>query len=303
LSENQLFKVPLGSENLEDAFLRFFRGKRPGGMSRRRAKFRLRQKQFKGKIEEGFFCFQANLIRPEIIKFNTEKSKDRNIEIVSKERGLPSLALDFFDRQNFEAILAEFDPVDLPEQGLVHRLDNLSQGWILRCRNLREWKEFTRLRNLGEIQTYYKVRVKPEQKFRNQLMEIKKEPFFRDEGSYFWSAKREKEHLFLKVCGEIVHKNKSKMAFSEQENKKKVKKSFFRIHFDEIKNDQFLLDAYLVKGARHQLRLCLSALGLPLIGDPVYGVLPDNEMFLQCQGYFIKERALVLPERLENWAF
>jgi 23S rRNA pseudouridine1911/1915/1917 synthase len=87
------------------------------------------------------------------------------------------------------------------------------------------------------------------------------------------------KYYLVIVSGEILEDEFRVESFLKDGNKrvstvrsggKKAITKFRKLYFD-LKRNETLVEAELVTGRRHQIRIHLSELGFPILGDPVYG--------------------------------
>ncbi len=103
--------------------------------------------------------------------------------------------------------------------------------------------------------------------------------------------KPQKNHDFIDLP--IGKKDGNIKRFIDYENGKSSLTEYTVVGFE---NEKYLLDITLHTGRTHQIRLHLSSIGCPLIGDPLYNDNKDGEFFLQ--SYYLEFTHPITKEKL-----
>ena len=107
------------------------------------------------------------------------------------------------------------------------------------------------------------------------------------------NTKITKKYLAL-IEGEIEHSGTIKINVDKEQhsNSRKISKvgkeaitNFKTISYDKI-NDVSLVEAEILTGRTHQIRLSFSSIGHPLVGDKIYGSKTDSIIYLEA--YYAK---------------
>lgn len=170
-------------------------------------------------------------------------------------------------KENYPYLFSFFGHND-KEGGLLYRLDNETSGLLLFAKNIFSFKKFVSDKNLKKIY-------------------IAK--------SYF---DKSAENIFLKnilnkkeICIDfpIIHKSSKKMFVLKSQEKINFKKNkIFKTYVKliDIDNNILTLHCMISNGIRHQIRVHLSSIGLPICGDKLYKKEKDSfdNLQLYCVG-------------------
>lgn len=145
---------------------------------------------------------------------------------------------------------------------LVHRLDRETSGVLLLARKRRALVELHQQIREGTVQKHYQVLVRG--KWRNQLQNVRL-PLYK-----YLTAKGER-----RVAIATAQRNYDKV---------KVQQAHTLFTLQQTWDDFSLLDAKLITGRTHQIRVHLGHLGFPIVGDDKYGDFELNKRLLKGDG-------------------
>ncbi len=177
--------------------------------------------------------------------------EDASIVVVNKPAGLHSHAI----VKNQEPTLADWLLAHYPEMsaigyeplqaGLVHRLDVATSGLLVAARSR---VDFENLRTQLGAHTFSKKYIA------------------------LCSAQVECQQIVFPIANHPRNKRKSKACIVAREAKRlKAKPALTRIEWCASHQEHTLLVASAPSAHRHQIRVHLSAIGCPLVGDVLYG--------------------------------
>ncbi len=202
------------------------------------------------------------------------------------------------------------------EGGLLYRLDNDTSGVVVFARTQAAFDKFKHLQDRNQIgKWYYAVALKekgnstlvkqvdyslPSYAEHSDIPILADFPinFFRYFNQImhrdsFADRSYAEDAVYSVVDCEIGHSSKSskRMIAVEGENYKtrgtpRPAKTFYRILAE--KDGLVLIEAFITKGMRHQIRVHMAAVGLPILGDDIYGEEFDGDyklgrrMYLHC---------------------
>lgn len=141
--------------------------------------------------------------------------------------------------------------------GVIHRLDRPTSGVILFARTSKALTRMTKLFKTRDVQKTY------------------------------WAVVRDSNLPAAGTCDNFLWKNeKQNKSYVVDEKKPGAKKAL--LHYKVIKTDGAyqLIEIQLETGRHHQIRVQLSALGAPIIGDNKYGYKRanrDQSIHLHCR--------------------
>lgn len=166
--------------------------------------------------------------------------------------------------------LFNFDGYNKLEGGLLYRLDNDTSGLLLFAKNINSFKKFIEDKNLKKIYI-----AKSFLKINNNL--------------FIQSILEKKE---INIAFPIAHKSNKKMVAIVNQKKLHYKGKIIQantyVSLIEVYNDTCILKCLITNGARHQIRVHLSSIGLPIIGDRLYNKdinnIQDDMLQLYCVG-------------------
>jgi 23S rRNA pseudouridine1911/1915/1917 synthase len=172
--------------------------------------------------------------------------------IINKPSGFHTVQGKDLENQNVEEWLRKnFQNLsDLPEAGLVHRLDQKTSGCLFVAKNLKIFSDFQkRFRTGTGIQKIY-------------LALVEGKPTQKGFDLYFSSRYKSSKKMTVKTEGPAREKGQCAWKVLE------------------FKNNRSLLEVELIgPGKRHQIRAGLSFLQHPIIGDELYGGPPWIKSF------------------------
>lgn len=184
--------------------------------------------------------------------------EDEHLLIVEKGRGVPSIRLRREDSLTVADCLAAHAPEtrdasrDPRESGLVNRLDGWTSGLLLAAKSSEMWERLRRLVFNGQVEKSYLGLV---------------------EGSPGWSWTE---------CERSIRQGESseKMEIAEKGAVgAPARTELERLAVLTAEGNQYaIVRAHASRARRHQVRLHLSTIGFPLVGDRLYGsrtTLPD----------------------------
>ncbi len=186
------------------------------------------------------------------------------------------------------------------EGGLLYRLDNETTGLVIFARNEKFFNKFIKLQENKKLYKHYyaisensnldKQKLKltkfgfiQEKTWLNYGSEIAKAPTPKPFNKF--NKKRTKKYLKLNLPIGHSKKNSKKMTPMISSNYKcqgKEIPAITFIHIEDQINQKLLVKAIINKGARHQIRLHLESLGLPILGDPLYSKRKKENLKLHC---------------------
>ncbi|NYV27252.1 RluA family pseudouridine synthase [Streptobacillus felis] len=177
--------------------------------------------------------------------------EDENIFIVNKPNNIP---MHKGDKHKYG--LSEMAKIYYNSNNVnfANRLDLETEGLVIGCKNLQILRKINdEIKNKNIIKRYIAVVKQKELKLNDEFMSNK----------------------FIKVLeNKVIVSNEGQFA-----------KTFFKVI--DIFDGKALLDIDLITGRKHQIRVHLSDLGYPIIGDRKYGKNNVNSrMYLKC--YYIK---------------
>ncbi|BDU50764.1 RluA family pseudouridine synthase [Haliovirga abyssi] len=171
--------------------------------------------------------------------------EDENILLFNKPYGIVVHKGSGHDYGLIEILKSYYKNSDI---NFVNRIDKMTSGLILAGKNLKTIRTYTEYIRNKEIKKYYYVLVKGEIKEKKFVIESN----------------------LLK--GE---KNVNEVA---EDKEGKWSKTIFKAI--KVNNGYSLLEAELVTGRTHQIRVQLAEKGYPILGDYKYGVKSGKKMFL-----------------------
>ncbi|WP_064612195.1 pseudouridine synthase [Streptobacillus moniliformis] len=194
-------------------------------------------------------------IEKEIIDIDLFKNmivfEDEDVFIINKPNNMP---MHKGDKHKFGLSETAKAYYNNPNVNFANRLDSETEGLVIGCKNLQILRKVNEeIRNKKIIKRYI---AKVEQK----KLQLDEE---------FFSDKK------IKIFEDRVRVSKDGLEA----------KTYFKVI--EVKDFKALLDIELITGRKHQIRVHLSDIGHPIIGDSKYGNYQKKDrMYLKC--YYIK---------------
>lgn len=168
--------------------------------------------------------------------------EDDNILLFNKPYGIVVHKGSGHDYGMIEILKSYYKNSDI---NFVNRIDKMTSGLILAGKNLKTIRKYTEYIRNKEVEKFYYVLVKGE---------VKEKKF-------------------------IIESNLLKGKENVNEDKEgKWSKTIFKTI--KVKNGYSLLEAELVTGRTHQIRVQLAKKGYPILGDYKYGVQSGKKMYL-----------------------
>ena len=184
--------------------------------------------------------------------------EDEHLIAVNKPSGTPSNTLEESSVE-FPSVEEQIGRLYAPNSTyLLHRLDVGTSGVLLFARSKEAFEEMRNLFRLKKIKKLY----------------------------WAWSEETFQGNLPLEITKEIAHhpKSKKRMLVVEPEKMSKRPQTFYRgkplpAHSKILGMDKcewmgrtlYRYDVEIITGVMHQIRVHLKHVGLPLVGDPIYG--------------------------------
>ena len=193
----------------------------------------------------------AEIGRPHLGTLITVLFEDDHLLIVEKVRGVPSIRLRQEDPVTVADCLTAHAPEtltasrDMRESGLVNRLDTWTSGLLIAAKSAELWERLRRLIFNGQVEKSYLGFV---------------------EGSPGWSWTE---------CERSIRQSErsEKMEIAEKGAVgAPARTELERVGVLEEAGKQYaVIRAHASRARRHQVRLHLSTIGFPLVGDSLYG--------------------------------
>lgn len=198
-----------------------------------------------------------------------EKPEGISVHPSSSEKSQETIvnALIFQFGKNLSQNSDQIEGQKILRPGIVHRLDKPTSGVLLIAKNNQTHKKIQENWKQTEKFYYAVVQGNPPQKGKI-------------EGAIFRDLN-----------------NRKKMAVSNHEKAKEAITLFEKV---QQKGHLALLKIQILTGRTHQIRVHLSSIGFPILGDELYGGKKANRIFLHAQKLsfpdFLKEKTMVCVE-------
>ena len=213
-----------------------------------------------------------------LIRVVRAPSKEDPFLVIEKPSGLPSAPL--FEGQDSaltQAVkifpqLAAVRGKKAVERGLLHRIDTLSQGFLLIAATQQSYEALSLAQSRGEFSKGYKARCRflPKDE-RGALLGFPPPPADITLEAVLANT------VSLRVCSRFRHwgaKGSQVRPVTEHSGKAALKKSSPVVYETLIslseKADEILADCSITKGFKHQVRCHLAWLGFPVLADELY---------------------------------
>lgn len=164
---------------------------------------------------------------------------DNGFAALEKPAGLHTVILAKKENDSLEKQLPDL----LPNQNacLLNRLDQGTSGVVLVALNTQKAEKWKNYENAGLVKKYYLALV----------------------------AGEPPDHCLIKYALDTRHRRKTKILKTEAEPLRYTE-IFTRVRHISSLSNLTLIECLIHKGARHQIRAHLAAIGFPLYGDPLY---------------------------------
>ncbi len=193
--------------------------------------------------------------------------EDENYLVMNKPAGIHGHPLSYGDQKNLLSYLRSIGRGDLlevnqqlHERGLLYRLDSVTSGVLF---------------YLKKEELYHQLR--------DNFSEVMKEKIYL--AIVHGKCVADGEHTtWIRATGS----KGSKMVSCQQSEGEQAQSIIKTVDYNE-KEDLTLVKISLLTGLRHQIRLQLSDLGYPIMGDSLYGGQVADRVFLHCYRYTIDD--------------
>lgn len=215
------------------------------------------------KVKAGYLLSENDVVFVKEAELDDEiKAENLNLEILFEDDDFfvinkpPGMVVHPSDGQHMSGTVVNAlrDRIDIddPERpGIVHRLDKETSGVMVVARNLKARDYFIDLFKSRKVKKHYKVLVSGHLKFKEGVIDS---PIARDT--------RNRKKMAIRSTGKVAVSN-------------------FTV-LDEFSVGDFdvsLLDVEIKTGRTHQIRVHMSSIGHPVVGDNVYGARKINRFF------------------------
>lgn len=184
--------------------------------------------------------------------------EDDNVVIMNKPAGILSQKAKEGDLSINEWLIGyllskgvQLDSLETYKPSICNRLDRNTQGLIIGAKSLAGSQEMNRLISSREVKKFYRLFVKGE---------IKKEETL--EGYLIKDERNNKVHLVKKATDETAY----------------IKTRYYPV---KVFADRTLVEVELITGKSHQIRVHMTSIGHPLLGDYKYGDKKWNDGYKQ----------------------
>lgn len=196
--------------------------------------------------------------------------EDNDLAVVVKPSGMPSHTGPGHDENTLvNALLAKFGDLSViggvERPGIVHRLDRYTHGLMVIAKNDVSHQKLSLMFKNKEVDKHYKAIVYGIPRFKEQTIET----FIR-------------RHPTNRLKFEVA--NEGKLAITKYSLEKPLKNAS-------------LLDIKIYTGRTHQIRVHMSYLGNPIVGDTLYGY--KHSYFDKTLEHMIGERFLLVAYKLK----
>lgn len=182
------------------------------------------------------------------------------------------------------------------EGGLLYRLDNDTAGLLIFCRKNGIFNQYKELQDRDMLFKRYVAVVDKTSKWKpdfllfdysfEEINTIFCDKSYTELNPFVEFNNSIKNGLFSRINFMIIHGRKSKKRMEVIKNRVSDKYITFFRKIDE-KNNKLMLEILIQKGIRHQIRVHLKSIGLPIVNDQLYNreyAIDGQEMGLYCCG-------------------
>lgn len=149
-------------------------------------------------------------------------------------------------------------PISIPRP--VHRLDKDTTGLIIFSKNILSHRYYSKLFKEHDLKKTYKAIVK---------------------GDFNRYLKVKKTTLPLIIESNINEKPYNRKYYSTNDNSGKIAQTIIKKSKYSKEDNTTELEIEITTGRTHQIRVHLSEIGFPIIGDKIYGDIAENVLPLQ----------------------
>lgn len=196
----------------------------------------------------------------------------------------------------------------LEEEGLLHRLDNFAQGWVPRARSQTAYEAYSAARSNYQIASFYHLHIPVAPVHQDSLWvqvwehvqrrraEVAIQIVDKDTGMHLIAAEQEGDDVHLAVGAGM--ENVGPRTRTQSRALANFHVSVLRVKLQDVEqlvsgrantrqtggggqlDGAVKVEAQIRRGARHQLRVHLAAMGTPLAHDRLYGADPESRQEL-----------------------
>ncbi len=241
------------------------------------------KKSRKGQLLRGkeILEWEETLFTPSYVEDTELKIKvvleDKDFLVVEKPAGIPTHPLKNTEKGTLiQGVFAQFPETRVAgplarEGGLIHRLDNETSGLVLVARHSKAYQ-------------FLKNQFRQKKVVKEYLAVVEKKPFLKSCAG-----------KWVSITSPIAHdsKNRKKMKIDS-----KGRAAITYVKFEKGFKKNALVRLRIITGVRHQIRVHLASVGLPLVGDLLY----KGEGILNHKGFFLHAHRLEFlhPSRFQK---
>jgi len=185
--------------------------------------------------------------------------ENEEILVLNKPNGLPSTALTSSNKKTAIDLALSLSPSLLTlgkenEFGLLHRLDLETSGLLFFAKNIKEYFRLKSIWTTGKVKKNYRAIISKSNTEKLKIPQTIEYPIVH--------SKKSKKKMIALIPTRRTPK--SSIGSSPQEAKTTLLHSLHQ-------NDKYLdLEINISTGVRHQIRIHLSSIGYPILGDNIY---------------------------------